>query len=168
MRGGNNYGKSGFIFLFNFILFYSDHFFRQQFDRGQRRLSKRRGWCGGQADQRQPAKDVYFSSSFILYFMNETNLSFLSIFHNRTTTWRDRRRWRKRRGGHSGGGSKTGKATAWGSCKCQLTCLLILCTFFINSNVFLILFLSFVRRYRRRRRQGRWSRMTRWWGWTAE
>ena len=70
--------KSVFIFIVYFILFNSDHFFRQQFNRGKRRRSRRRGRCDG-ADQLQPQMTLHYIDSSVIFVLYETNSPFLLI-----------------------------------------------------------------------------------------
>ena len=70
--------KSVFIFTVYFILFNSNHFFRQQFDRGKRRRSRRRGRCDG-VDQLQPQMTLHYIDSSVIFVLYETNSPFLLI-----------------------------------------------------------------------------------------
>ena len=69
--------KSVFIFIVYFILFNSDHFFRQQFNRGKRQRSRRRGDnATARINCNRRWRCIILTLLLFLYFMKQTHFSF--------------------------------------------------------------------------------------------
>ena len=128
--------KSILIFIVYFILFNSDHLFRQQFDRGKRRRRRRRGRCDD-ADQLQPRQSTcIFIPHPLLRNLCWKKLTF--PFCPSFIIW-----WHGRigRGGGRGSGAAEWKAGAQQRrirkhVSLIICCVCILFTSFFNSNVF--------------------------------
>ena len=114
-------------------------------------IEERGGGVKGGGD----AAAEHFGGALLFFGIYERNLPFLFIlFHNRMMMTRSDMRRRRKRWWHSGGGSGNREGGCLGIMwVLNYICLFTLFTSFIILDVFLIRFVSFVRRRMQRRRR---------------